>query len=308
MIKIITLAFSFALLSLPLAAQQGDELLVYAVKGEVYSIFNNKESPVKIGKVLKPEATIKMGKGASVTMLCSKGKPISLTTEGKFPVTRWKDSCRVTTGSISSSYFKYIWNQLYAYSPEHKEEMKKKSDMAVRRGDEPTGTAGKKKPKLEFSSGMDTLKYTGNDFPLSWNGVHYTGKYIFSLYDAKGKLLYKDSTRFTYINTESIKYLLKEGNTYRWTIGGRGLPVSRKRVLRFVAPQKAADHLDRLLLPVAFPEDSAAAFFRIAYMLERSHYLAEAYNWYQKANDASDPEIDLYRDQLIRFRNEFWIR
>ena len=308
MFKIAVLSFFVLLFTIPLSAQQGDELLVYAVKGKVSSIFNNQESPVKIGKVLPAASTIRTEKGASLTVICSKGKPYSVSKEGTYSVAKWKDSCRTGGNSVSSSYFKFVWNQLYAYSPEHKEEMRKKTEMAVVRGDEPETSIAKKKPVLEFSRGMDTLNYDGNNFPLSWNGLFYTGKYIFSLYNEKGKLLYRDSTRYTYINTDDLKQLLKEGGSYRWTIGGKGLITSKKRLLRYVPAQKTADHLNKILTPLDMPEDTASFYFRVAYLLEKDNYLAQAYNWYQKANDASDSEVELYRDQLIRFRNEFWIR
>ena len=60
-------------------------------------------------------------------------------------------------------------------------------------------------------------------------------------------------------------------------------------------------------VPTAIPEDSASQYFRIAFLLEKKHYLADALTWYQKATLA-DPSIEAYRDKFIRFRNEFWIR
>lgn len=308
MFKITILSFFALLLSVTSLAQQGDELLVYAVKGNVSSVFNDQETPVKIGKVLPVGSIIKTRKGASITVLCSKGKPFSITKEGSYPVSNWKDSCRSGGGSVTSNYFKYIWGQLYTYSPQYKEEMRKKSEMAVVRGEQPPGSNTKKKAKLEFSSGMDTVNYDGINFPLSWNGIFYTGKYRFSLYDSKGKLIFKDSTRYTYINTDDLKHLLKEGNTYRWSIGGKGIPTSKMKVLIYVKHPTATAYLNKLSIPLDISEDSALVFFRIAYLLEKSHYLAQAYNYYQRANDASDPETELFRDQLIRFRNEFWIR
>ena len=96
-------------------------MLVYAVKGEVTAIFKQQETRVKIGKVLKQGTTLKTGKDASLTMICTKGKAISLQKEGSFPLSRWRDSCAVTDESITANYFKYIWQQIYAYSPERKE-------------------------------------------------------------------------------------------------------------------------------------------------------------------------------------------
>ena len=65
--------------------------------------------------------------------------------------------------------------------------------------------------------------------------------------------------------------------------------------------------MDQLLKPFAIEEDSATASFRIAYSLELSHYLSAAYQWYQQAA-IQDPEMPIYRDQLTRFRNDYWIR
>lgn len=289
-------------------AQKGDELLVYAVKGKVTSVYKSKETPVKIGKVLLPGSIVKTQKDASLTMLCTKGKPISLTMQGSFPVTRWRDSCRVTSSSITTNYFKYIWDQMYSYSPEKKERLRRRSDGAVARGEPNTGNKPKKFTKLEFNKGMDTVNYDGNSFPLSWNGSNYKGYYHFTLFDTKGEaILYQDSLKKSFIVIDSFKHVLKEGESYYWTVLARGAPVSKKRVLNFILPQKTTAETEQLMQPLPYPEDSATISFRVAYILEQKHYLAEAYTWYQQAS-SQNPEMELYRDKLIRFRNEYWIR
>lgn len=300
--------FVFLLLAVSSEAQRGDELLVYSVKGKVTAIYKKKETQVKIGKVLVPGCVIKTEKDAKLTMLCTKGKPISLAKQGSFPVTRWKDSCKTTTASITSNYFKYIWDQLYSYSPEHKEQMRRRNDMAVARGEPSAGIKPKKFTKLEFSKGMDTVNYDGSPFRLSWSGSGYKGYYHFTLYDEKAaKILYQDSLKRNFIAIDSFRHLLTEGESYRWTIAAYGVPVSKKRVLNYVSHQQTESETGQLLKPLPFPEDSATTSFRVAYILERMHFLAEAYNWYTKANE-QNPDMELYRDQLIRFRNEFWIR
>ncbi|MGQ0740611.1 MAG: hypothetical protein ACT4OJ_16300 [Bacteroidota bacterium] len=303
-----TVIFLFIAAPFFLHAQQGDELLAYSVKGKVTVVYKNEEAAVKIGKVLKPGAVIKTQKDASLTMLCNKGKPLSVTKEGSFPVNNWKDSCRTPGGSVTSNYFKYIWNQLYAYSPEYKEEMRKKNDMAVSRGDPPPKTTSPKKARLSFSKGMDTVNYDGENFPLSWTGSHFQGKYLFTLYNAKGdKVLFGDSLRQSYISIDSFQHLLEPGKSYRWNVTMKGMPASKKRVLVYIPAGQLNDYMINLFLPVDVPEDTASQFFRVAWMLELKHYLAEALIWYQKAAVAA-PDTELFRDQLIRFRNEFWIR
>jgi len=298
----------FLFFSCPLLAQRGDELLVYSVKGNVTAVYKKQESPVKIGKVLLPGAVIKTKKDASLTMLCSRGKALSLTKQGNFPVLKWKDSCRQGTASVTSNYFKYIWDQLYSYSPEHAAEIRRRSDMAVARGEPLSNFKPKKFTKLEFSPGLDTVHYDGNPFPLSWTGSGYTGFYQFSLYNAKGDtLLFRDSLRGNFIMIDSMKHLLVPGASYRWTVLAAGAPVSKKRTLNYVPAEVTAGLTAAFLQPLPIPEDTATTFFRVAYLLEKRHFFAAAYNWYKQAA-LQNNGMELFRDQLIRFRNEYWIR
>lgn len=296
------------LFTLSLFAQRGDELLVYAVKGKVTAMYKKKETTVRIGKVLVPGAVIKTDKDASLTMLCNKGKPIQVEKQGSFPVTKWRDSCRVTHSSITSNYFKYIWDQLYSYSPESKAK-RRRDDMAVSRGDPPPGAIKPVKfTKLVFSKGMDTVNYDGTAFPLSWTGNGYRGFYHFTLFDDLGlSVIFKDSVRTSFIPIGNFSHLLEPGKRYCWTVFATGVPVSRKRVLNFVKAEETSQMTEFFLRPTAIPEDSATTSFRVAYMLEQRHFLAEAFQWYQKASE-QNPELVLFRDQLIRFRNEYWIR
>ena len=293
---------------LPSNAQRGDELLVYAVKGKVTSVFKNAETTVKVGKVLSPGMILKTEENATLTMLCAKGKPLFVNRKGNYPVTKWKDSCRTPANSVTSNYFKFIWSQLYAYSPENKEEMNKRNEMAVSRGEPDKDVRSKKPKKMVFSKGMDTVNYDGRSFPLSWNVSNYHGTYYFKLYDAGGrKLLYQDSLRINFIQLDSLKHLLVPGQQYRWTVSAKGIPVSAKKTIYSLRPGETEKMTVSLSAPLDIPEDTAAAYFRTAYMLEQIHFLAEAYVWYQRAGQ-QDPDMALYRDQLIRFRNEFWIR
>ncbi len=289
-------------------AQRGDELVVYAVKGKVTCVYQNAETPVRIGKVLHAGMILKTEDHAALTMLCTRGKTIFVDRKGNYPVTKWKDSCRSNPNSITSNYFKYIWSQLYAYSPEHKEEMRKRNEMAVARGEPAETPVSKKNRKWQISRGLDTLNYDGRSFPISWNLPGYRGWYYFKLYDVTGrKLLYHDSLRSNYILLDSLQNRMIPGNRYRWTVAAKGVPVSSKRVIHYVTTDETTRQVQLLSAPLPITEDSAAVFFRAAFQLEQKHFLAEALEWYLKAG-MQDPELELYRDQIIRFRNEFWIR
>ncbi|MFN8290665.1 MAG: hypothetical protein U0U70_10435 [Chitinophagaceae bacterium] len=299
-----------------LFAQQSNDLLVYSVKGKVSVIRDadkNKAVPVKIGSVLHVGDLISADKSASVTMLCNQGKPILLNKEGTFALKTWKDSCREDKSSLSSSYFRFIWGQMYSYSPENKEAHRPKSDMAVVRGEEPleSGPVVKTPPSLQFSKGMDTVDYFNklDNFPLSWRGNNYSDKYIFKLYNAKGtKLLFRDTLRTSYILISRFRDRMQPGQQYRWTVSMKKGGPSKKRVLRYHASSADIDQfIAGLTLPAGITEDSATSSFRVAYLLEAKHFLEPALLWYEQAN-AADPSNELFRDQLTRYRNEFWIR
>ncbi|MFZ9388550.1 MAG: hypothetical protein ACO25B_11785 [Chitinophagaceae bacterium] len=287
-------------------SQQGDEMVVYAVRGTVTSLYKNAETPVKAGKVLLPAMLIRARENASLTLLCSKGKSFLVRVRGDLPVSGWKDSCNIPDKTISGNYFRYIWGQLYTYSPEHKEEMRKRNEMAVSRG-EPV-PPGKKKAKIQFSRGMDTICYDGRSFPLSWDLPEFRGIYIFKLFDVTGgRLLFSDSLVQNYISIDSIRQFLVPGNSYRWIVSAGKAPVSGKKTIWVKSREESDLVTDSCFAPLSFPEDPAARSFRTAFMLEQKHFLAGAYEWYRKASE-EDPENRLYLDQLIRFRNEFWIR
>lgn len=296
------------LLTIATYAQRGDELIVYSVKGDVTAVYKNSETPVKIGKVLYPGMILRTGDDAALTMLCTRGKAISVNKKGNYPVTKWKDSCRSESRTVTSNYFKYVWGQLYAYSPENKEEMRKRNEMAVSRG-EPVGTVrSKRKGKLSISKGLDTVYYDGRSFPLSWNLTHYRGLFHFKLFDAAGrKLLFQDSLRSNFIQLDSLEHLMEKGKKYRWAVAAKGYPVTAKKTIYCIGPEETAKKVTVFSIPLPLHEDSAAACFRTAFLLEQHHFLAEAFEWYKKAA-SQDPEMELYRDQLIRFRNEYWIR
>ncbi len=292
------------------SAQQGDELLVYAVKGNVTALYKNEETAVKIGRVLFPGTVIKTQKESSLTMLCKKGRAVNLTKEGNFPVNLWKDSCRVTSASITSNYFTYIWNQFYTYSPEYKEAMRKRSELAVTRGDETYRYKAppKNRIRISFGPGMDTVNYGGGRFPLSWTCFDYNGRYVFMLFDARGsRIIYQDSIWENYIPLEHLAPYLETGKSYKWTITAPKAGFIKKRVLNIVPAEKITAYRDSLLQPISPAEDSASRFFRVGFMLEKKHYLAEALKCYQQAALA-EPEIEAYRDYFIRFRNDYWIR
>ena len=284
-------------------AQKGDELLVYSIKGTVTVIENTKESNVKIGKVLKPGATIKTQKLAKLTMVCKEGKPLSITKEGIFPIVKWKDSCFIANNSMTSKYFQYIWDQLYVRSEDYKKEHplevveNERSEAPVR---------GEKVLEIEFNEWLDTINYAAGIFTLSWTPtIDYTGKYNFVLLDIKsGKQLYSDSISGNSILIGKLNKYMRPGNSYSWSVAAGKTGVSDERVINCLPIRKINQQISKLLKLIDVPEDKAAQYFRVAYLLEKNHYFADAFMFYKKSVKESIG-IDFFQEKLIEFEKKF---
>jgi hypothetical protein len=261
-----------------------------------------------VGRVLKPGTSIRTEKDARLTMVCKQGKPLSVFREGTYPISRWKDSCRNTQGSVSAHYFQYIWTEMYKRSDDYKDDLDKNNNLAVVRGENPYRYADYPEGMIvvEFPRGLDTVNYTGEDLPLSWICYDYNGKYQFSIYTSRDrKLVFRDSVNANEIFVSRFANKLKPGVSYAWTVSANAnTGVIRRRILRYVQPEQR-DAFIRSVSDVGdLHEDSAARYFRIAYLLEKNHYLAEAYTYYKKAA-AADPDMPIYFDRLSEMRFEY---
>lgn len=289
-------------------AQRGDELLVYSVKGNVTAFYNNKESAVKIGKVLRQGTIIRTARESYLTMVCKQGRPIMVTDEGSYPISIWRDSCKTDKKSLTSKYFSYVWSELYYRSQEYKEDLEKYGSVALVRGDAPYRYEVYPDDTIvvDFKPQLDTINYVGKNFPLTWQFLGFDGKVQFSIYTAKErKLVFRDSVADSRIFINRFNHKLKPGIRYAWTIlAPVKTGVIRRRILTCVKQEVYDNLIDSLKTVPVIAEDSAAKFFRIAYVLEKKHFLAEAYHYYQKAADA-DTSISLYADRLRSFVFDF---
>jgi hypothetical protein len=284
-------------------AQKGDELLVYSMKGNVTVIENNKESRLKIGKVLKPGSSVKTQRLAKLTMVCKQGKPLTVTKEGTFPVTKWKDSCTTANSSVTSKYFQYVWDQLYIRSDDYKLSHPETAGAVVRNE---APVRGEEQLEIEFNEAFDTLNYATGTFSLSWTvNMDYAGKYNFVLYDVlSGKYLYEDSVVGNSIQVDKIKKNMRPGNMYGWSVAARKTGVCNGGVIKYTTLRKVGQQINKFLKAINVPEDQAAQYFRIAFSLENSHYLADAFSYYQKATKAA-PDVEFYAEKLNEFRTTF---
>lgn len=302
--KLIPTVF-FLLFSCTCFAQKGDELLVYSLKGNVSVVENNTETPVKVGKVLKPGSTIKTRRASKLTMVCRQGKPISVTREGVFPVVKWKDSCETEHLSATTKYFQFIWDQLYVRSDEYKREHPQSEQVLT---DAPV--RGQENLEIITSAWLDTIYFATGDFPLSWTTTKpYSGKYYFSLLNTKtNKTVYRDSVSDASFSLAKLKRYMRTGNVYKWKVSlQKDQKEGEEGFIKYISASQRATQVNKLKAMVSVHEEPAAQYFRLAYLLRELKYAADAYQYFRKAA-AAMPGFTFYNEKLDEFRKDYFLQ
>ena len=207
----------FLLSCIAAISQRSNELLVYSVKGTVTVIENKKESPLKIGKILKPASVIKTQQGARITMICEQGQLLNLNKKGSFPVQHWKDSCSMVQSNLTADYFRYIWQEMVG-----KHQGNNSGNGGVRRSDRSKMPEAKnarliKTVKNDTYIKVDTLSFASGNFPLLRVGKTDSKKCLFVIIADNGEEVYKDSLSSPIILTNTMIQHLQPGNSYSWT-------------------------------------------------------------------------------------------
>lgn len=296
------LSFFIFLLAVALSVNAQSNFLLYSFKGNVSVVENGAESKAKVGKMLNSNATVKIAAGGSVTMICNEAAMFTITKAGSYPLNKFGDSCKVSSSSVSANYVKYVWASMTkdAGSAGSNRKAYMNTVGAVRRDVYPVYID----PKL------DTVNYTGGEFPLSWICYCDTKTYNFSLYksDDLAKPFYTAVISKQKIPITDFSAKLTVGKSYFWTTS---MPEAEEnddmKVLNYVSKEAYEELLEKFKIQGGSFEAPAEQAYRIAFMLEDAHFLAEAYQYYLKAVTL-DKENALYLSTLMSFKKDYEIK
>jgi hypothetical protein len=281
-------------------SQKSGELLVYSLKGKATLVVNKKESALKIGRKLPPAAIIKTEQGAQVIMVCSQGIPLSITKKGSFPVSRWKDSCKIAKQSLTQEYFKYIWSQMLGEKP--KRTTGGNDKVATGMEDEYDVLKKHKKPLL-LVPGISHLRFSAGGFLLKWTETTSPVS-VFILSNAEGNELFRDSISGNAISIVRLLPFIPEGSTCYWKVSSGNLTMKTPGILQKIKDDDLKMQIARIENGVSIPENLSERYFRTAYMLEQQKLIIDAYSYYQLA--ANEPDaIKLYKDRLTEFSKKY---
>ena len=285
------------------AASAQNSFLLYSFKGNVSVVENNVESKAKVGKPLNAAATVKVATGSAVTLICNEAAMFTLTKAGTYQLSRFGDSCKISSNSVSANYVKYVWASMTKTGGS--EGSKRKDYMNT------VGAVSRNMTNIWIDNRLDTVNYSGiaNEFPLSWKSYADAKDFEFSLYN--------DDNISTPINTTFLNKLkipikdfvgkMKAGKSYFWTASIKGEENDELKVLNYVSKETFDAVLDAIKKQGAAFEAPAEQAYRIAFMLEDAHYLAEAYQYYTKAATLDSANV-LYRSTLMSFKKDYEIK
>ena len=297
--------FQFLLLfcSIAIVSMAQNNFLLYSFKGNISVVENSVESKAKVGKPLATTASVKVAAGAAVTLICNEAAMFTFTKPGTYPLSKFGDSCKVSSSSVSANYVKYVWASMTKSSGSTGSNRKAYMNTV--------GAVSRSINNIWIDPRLDTLNYPGNsaDFPLSWKSYSEAKNFDFSLYtsDNISTPILSSSVGKLKIPISDILAKMKAGNSYFWTAAVKGEENDELKIINYVTKETYSAVLETIKKQGASFEAPAEQAYRIAFMLEDAHYLSEAYQYYSKAATL-DPANVLYRSTLMSFKKDYEIK
>ena len=289
------------LFTLASMAQNNNMFVVYSVKGSVTIVENKTETKAKIGTILDGDESIKVGASSFATLICNETKAFSIRKAGTYTTAALTDSCKIPGGTISSNYMKYVWSEMTKSkgTPEKNRKYFMSNVGAVSRGDI---------NNVWVDPRLDSVNYVSGTIPLSWKSYTDAEEFDFRLYDdSKTNVLLAKTVKKKHVDISELQKILQPGKTYYWSATVTGEPENTDRkYFRFV-PKEDFTSFYNLIKQHDAAESDAEKNFRLGFVLEENHYIAEAYHHYLKATQL-DPTNSLYRFTFMSFKKDFEIK
>lgn len=282
-------------------AAQNSSFLVYSFKGNISIVENKVESKAKVGKNLTSSASIKVAASSAVTLICNEAAMFTITKPGTYQLTKFGDSCKVSGNSVSANYVKYVWAQMTKSSGSPGSN--RKAYMST------VGAVSRSINNIWVDPRLDTVNYSGGEFPLSWKSYAEAKEFDFYLFNSDNIVepFYSTTVSKLKISIPSIIARMKPGQTYFWISAVKGEENEERKVLNYVTKETFNTLLASIKTQAAGFEAPAEEAYRIAFMLEDAHYLSEAYDYYTKAATL-DATNALYRSTLMSFKKDYEIK
>jgi hypothetical protein len=275
--------------------------VIYSLKGNVSVVSKKVESKAKIGTILQDDAVVKVGQGSVATLICNETKMFSLAKSGNYPVTSLKDSCKEGGSSFSANYVKYMWSE---FTKEHGSPEKNRKNFMANVGAVSRGEIN----NVWVDPRLDSVNYVSGTIPLSWKSYTDAEDFEFRLYDdSKSKVLVSKTIKKKHVDISELLKIIQPGKIYYWNATVKGDPENEDRKYFHYVMKDQYNNFYNSIRHHDAAETDAEMNFRLGFVLEENHYIAEAYTHYLKATQL-DPTNSLYRFTFMSFKKDFEIK
>lgn len=278
-----------------------NSFVLYSFKGNVSVVESSTESKAKVGKQLASSASVKVGALSAVTLICNEAAMFTLTRPGTYKMSAFGDSCKISSSSMTANYVKYVWAQMT--KPSGSGGSNRKAYMNT------VGAVSRGINNIWVDPRLDTVNYSGGEFPLSWKSYSDAKDFDFMLFNT-GNIVepfYTTTVSKSKISIPSFASRMKAGEIYYWISAVKGEENEERKVLNYVSKETFNTLLAVIKTQAGGFEAPAEQSYRIAFMLEDAHYLSEAYGYYTKAATL-DSNNALYRSTLMSFKKDYEIK
>jgi hypothetical protein len=281
---------------------QENQFVVYSVKGTVSVVENNVETKAKIGRMLTAASTVKVGPGSFATIICNENRMFTIKKNGNYSTSSFKDSCKGTnTGSLSANYLKYVWNEMT--KSKGSPEKNRKNYMSN------VGAVSRDVSNVWIDPKLDTVNYVSGTVPLSWKAFSDAEEFDFKLFNADNSetAILSKTVKKKHIDIKDLLNVIKVGKAYLWTAMVKDEDNSVRKYLKYWSKEDYAAYYKTLTPAEGISETEAEKNFRVGFLLEEGHFLAEAQAHYLKATQL-DPGNYIYRSVFMAFKKDYEIK
>jgi len=278
---------------------QDNLFAVYSIKGNVSVIENKVETKAKVGTLIDGNEIIKVGPGSFATIICNETRMFSLSKPGNYTTESLKDSCKSTNKSVSANYMKYVWSEMT--KSKGSPEKNRKNYMAN------VGAVSRSISNVWIDPRLDTVNYISGTVPLSWKSYTDAEDFEFKLFDASNNsLVLSKTTKKKHIDISELLGKIQPGKSYHWSAMIKGEENDELKVLNYQTKEQYTEYFNGIKNS-ATPESESEKEFRLGFVLEEAHYVAEAYNHYLKATQLA-PTNPTYRFVFMSFKKDYEIK
>jgi hypothetical protein len=284
------------------ASSGQNNFMIYSFKGTVTVNDAGTSGPAKIGKMLSNAASVNVGAASVVTLICNQANMFTISKSGNYAMTRYNDSCKIKANSVSANYVKYFWDQMTA-KDEGTPGSNRKAFMNT------VGAVSRSVNDIWIDTRLDTINFVSGDFTLRWKSYSEAKEFTFMLYNSTdiSTPAFTSNLLKQKVQISDFKKLMTVGKSYYWTASVKGGENDELKVINYVSKETLDNLVSNLKSKAGGFEAPAEQAYRLGFMLEDAHYLADAYQYYQQAANLDSSNV-LFRSTLMSFKKDYELK